>query len=63
MGERSFVEPSRGYYEARAKAEGYGKPGLVLDKTKVIPFLSIYMSSIAIVLSVVTIILVLNGGK
>jgi len=61
MAERSFVEPSRGYYEARAQAEGYGKPELRIDKSKLIPFFSIYMSSIAIVLSVVTIILVLGG--
>ena len=63
MGERSFVEPSRGYYEDIAKANGYGKPELRIDRTKLIPFLSIYMSSIAIVLSVVTIIIVLTGGK
>ena len=63
MGERSFVEPHRGFYEARAQADGYGKPELRIDKSKLIPFFSIYLSSIAIVLSVVTIILVLNGGK
>ena len=63
MGERSFVEPHRGYYEARAQADGYGKPEFRIDKSKLIPFFSIYLSSIAIVLSVVTIIIVLNGGK
>jgi hypothetical protein len=61
MGERSFVEPSRGYYEDIAKANGYGKPELRIDRTKLIPFFSIYLSSIAIVLSVVAIVLVIGG--
>lgn len=61
MGERSFVEPYRGFYEARAKAEGYGKPELVIDKAKLMPFISFYLSSIAFVLSVVGIILILTG--
>jgi hypothetical protein len=62
MGERSFVESSKDYYETRAKAEGYGKPELVIDKTRLIPFVSFYLSSIAIVLSVVAIVLVVGGN-
>jgi hypothetical protein len=62
MGERSFVESSKDYYEERAKAEGYGKPELVIDKTRLIPFVSFYLSSIAIVLSVVAIVLVIGGN-
>jgi hypothetical protein len=61
MGERSFVEPAKGYYEARAKAEGYGKPELIIDKTRLVPFVSFYLSSIAVVLSVVAIVLVIGG--
>ena len=61
MAERSFVDSSKDYYEMRAKAEGYGKPELVIDKTRLVPFISFYLSSIAIVLSVVAIVLVIGG--
>lgn len=61
MGERSFVEPYRGFYEDRAKAQGYGKPELRIDRTKLIPFFSIYLSSISLVVSVIAIVLVLGG--
>ncbi len=56
-----MIYDSRDYYEKYAKSRGYGKPELRVDRTRMMPFVSFYLASIAVVVSVAGFIFVVWG--
>ena len=56
-----MIHDAKDYYERRAEECGYGKPETRVDSTRIMPFVSFYLASIAVVVSVAGFIFVVWG--